>query len=112
VICRSADRVDAGGFALGAAALKSPPDAASGYVMHTIHAAYWALTQGDTFRDVLLAAVNLGGDADTVGAVTGQLAGRIFGYSGIPQGWRDILWQHDKLFQAADDLYAMRPIDL
>ena len=89
-----------------------PPEDASGYVMHTIHAAYWALTQGDTFRDVLLAAVNLGGDADTVGAVTGQLAGRIYGYEGIPQGWRDILWDHDKLLSAADDLYALRPIDI
>ena len=90
----------------------APPEEASGYVMHTIHAAYWALAQSDNFRDVLLAAVNLGGDADTVGAVTGQLAGRIHGYSGIPQGWRDILWQHDKILQAADDLHALRPIDL
>lgn len=89
-----------------------PPEEASGYVMHTIHAAYWALTQGDTFRDVLLAAVNLGGDADTVGAVTGQLAGRIYGYEGIPQAWRDVLWDHDRLISAADDLYALRPIDV
>lgn len=91
---------------------EGPPEEASGYVMHTIHAAYWALTQGDNFRDVLLAAVNLGGDADTVGAVVGQLAGRIYGYNGIPQGWRDVLWDHDKLISAADDLYALRPIDV
>jgi len=91
---------------------EGPPEEASGYVMHTIHAAYWALTQGDNFRDVLLAAVNLGGDADTVGAVVGQLAGRIYGYNGIPQGWRDTLWDHDKLISAADDLYALRPIDV
>ncbi len=91
---------------------EAPPEEATGYVMHTIHAAYWALTQGDNFRDVLLAAVNLGGDSDTVGAVTGQLAGRIFGYDGIPQGWRDVLHDHDKLLRAADDLHALRPIDV
>ena len=90
----------------------APPDEASGYVMHTIHAAYWALTQGATFRDVLLAAVNLGSDADTVGAVAGQLAGRIYGYEGIPEPWRAVLWEHDKILSLADDLYAMRPTDI
>lgn len=89
-----------------------PPEEVTGYVVHTLHAAYWALTQGDTFRDVLLAAVNLGGDADTVGAVTGQLAGRIYGYAGIPEEWRAVLHDHDKILVAADDLYAMRPIDV
>ncbi len=88
-----------------------PPEEATGYVMHTLHAAFWALTQGETFRDVLLAAVNLGGDADTVGAVAGQLAGRIYGYSGIPENWREMLYDHMKIRTAADDLYAMRPID-
>lgn len=91
---------------------EEPPDEASGYVVHTLHAAFWALTQGDTFRDVLLAAVNLGGDADTVGAVTGQLAGRIYGYEAIPEEWRSILHEHDKIRTAADDLYVLRPIDV
>ena len=89
-----------------------PPAVASGYVIHTLQAAVWALDQGQCFRDVLLAAVNLGGDADTVGAVAGQLAGRIYGYEGIPQTWRDILYDHDKILTIADDLYAMRPIDV
>ena len=91
---------------------EAPPDEASGYVVHTLHAAFWALTQGETFRDVLLAAVNLGGDADTVGAVTGQLAGRIYGYEGIPAEWRAKLYDHDKILTAADDLYVIRPIDV
>ena len=90
----------------------APPEEASGYIVHTLHAAFWSMTQGDTFRDVLLAAVNLGGDADTVGAVAGQLAGRIYGYEGIPEAWRARLWEHDKILTAADDLYALRPIDL
>lgn len=89
----------------------APPDDASGYVVHTLHAAFWAMTQGDTFRDILLAAVNLGGDADTVGAVVGQLAGRVYGYEGIPAEWRARLHDHDKILSAADDLYLLRPID-
>ena len=89
-----------------------PPDVASGYVVDTLHAAFWALTQGDNFRDVLLAAVNLGGDADTVGAVAGQLAGRLYGYAGIPAEWRRVLYDHDKILTAADDLYVLRPIDV
>ena len=89
----------------------APPTEASGYVMHTLHAAFWAMTQGDTFRDVLLAAVNLGGDAGKVGAVVGQLAGRIYGYCDIPEAWRTRLYDHMKIRTAADDLYAMRPID-
>lgn len=90
----------------------APPDETTGYVVHTLHAAYWALTQGDTFRDVVLCAVNLGGDAATVGAVTGQLAGRIYGHAGIPGEWTSVLYDHDKIRTAAEDLYAQRPIDV
>lgn len=90
----------------------APPEAGAGDVMTTIHAAYWALGRGGSFADVLLAAVNLGGDAMAAGAVTGQLAGRLHGYARIPQGWRDILWDHDRIVSAADDLYALRPIDV
>ena len=62
--------------------------------------------------EVLLAAVNLGGDSEAVGAVAGQIAGRKFGYDAIPGPWRAILHDHDKLLSLADDLYAMRPIDV
>lgn len=91
---------------------EEPPEEASGYVVHTLHAAFWAMTQGDNFRNILLAAVNLGSDADTVGAVVGQMAGRIYGYEGIPDTWRACLHDHDKILTAADDLYALRPIDI
>jgi len=93
-------------------AMPEPPVEASGYVIHTMQAAVWALGQGNSFRDVLLAAVNLGGDADTVGAVVGQMAGRLYGYEGIPQAWREVLYDHDKILQIADDLYVMRPVDV
>lgn len=90
----------------------APPEEASGYVVHTLHAAFWAMTQGDTFGDVLLAAVNLGSDADTVGAVTGQLAGRIYGYGAIREDWCTALHDHDKILAMADALYDIRPVDI
>ena len=57
----------------------------SGYVVDTLEAALWAVAESETFEEAVLKAVNLGDDADTVGAVTGQVAGAMWGYSGIPR---------------------------
>ena len=70
---------------------------ASGYVVHTLEAALWALWHAADFRAGALAAVNLGEDADTTGAVYGQLAGGLFGASGIPAGWVDRLARRDEI---------------
>lgn len=86
---------------------KDPPREASGFVRHTEEAAFWALAQGGGFRDIVLRAVNLGGDADTVGAVVGQLAGRVHGHSGIPQDWCARLQDHDAILGLADALYDL-----
>jgi ADP-ribosyl-[dinitrogen reductase] hydrolase len=63
----------------------------SGYVVRSLEAALWAFYDAVDFREAVLRAVNLGDDADTTGAVCGQLAGAYFGESGIPQEWRDRL---------------------
>ena len=67
----------------------------SGWVVHTLEAALWAFARTENFRDGLLAVVNLGEDADTTGAVYGQLAGAYYGESGIPAEWRQrlALWE-------------------
>jgi len=65
--------------------------ASSGYVIHTLESALWSVGGAHTFEDALTTAVNLGGDADTVGAVTGQLAGALWGKSAIPERWRQPL---------------------
>ena len=68
----------------------------SGYVVHTLEAALWCVERTDNFVDAVVLAVNLGDDADTVGAVTGQLAGALYGRSGIPARWLDVLaWRED-----------------
>jgi len=63
----------------------------SGYVMHTLEAALWCLLTHDTYRATVLAAVNLGGDTDTTGAVAGGLAGLAYGEAAIPAEWLDVL---------------------
>lgn len=72
----------------------------SGYVWHAFDAAVWAVGTSSSFAEAVLKAVNLGDDSDTVGAVTGQLAGARWGYSSIP--WR-VVW-HEQILKLASDL--------
>lgn len=69
----------------------------SGYVIHTLEAALWAVGQASNFEEALILAVNLGDDADTVGAVTGQLAGAVWGARAIPARWIERLAWCDRL---------------
>ena len=79
----------------------------SGYVVHTLEAALWAVGTTDNFRDAVLTAANLGDDADSVAAVAGQLAGALYGESGIPAEWLAKLAWRDKLAGLADTLFDL-----
>ncbi|GLS46941.1 ADP-ribosylglycohydrolase family protein [Methylobacterium brachythecii] len=79
----------------------------TGYVVDTLEAALWCTEQAKSFEEALVLAVNLAGDADTVGAVTGQVAGAVFGVSAIPQRWLEPLAWHDQLLALAVDLVAL-----
>lgn len=68
-----------------------------GYVINTLEAALWAFEGSSSFEEAVLKAVNLGNDADTVGAVCGQIAGAVWGYSAIPLHWRERLFDRDKI---------------
>ena len=63
----------------------------SGYVVHTLEAALWCLLTHDSYAATVLAAVNLGDDTDTTGAVAGGLAGLAYGEAGIPAEWLAVL---------------------
>jgi ADP-ribosyl-[dinitrogen reductase] hydrolase len=77
-------------IASGSFKLKNPPAIrGTGYAVHSLEAALWAFYRSDSFRDGALLAVNLGDDADTTGAVFGQIAGAYYGLNGIPEGWRE-----------------------
>ena len=77
---------------------KEPPEiVGSGYVVKSLEAALWAFHDAEDFREAVLRAVNLGDDADTTGAVCGQLAGAYWGESGIPEKWREGLARRDMI---------------
>ena len=80
--------------------------ASSGYVVHTLEAAIWSIARTHDFRDAVLLAANLAGDADTTAAVTGQLAGALYGLSGIPRDWVARLAWRERLLSAAERLLA------
>lgn len=71
---------------MAAAAINS-----GGYVLHTLEAALWCLLRYSTYTETVLAAVNLGDDTDTTGAVTGGLAGLYYGEEVIPAEWLQVL---------------------
>jgi ADP-ribosyl-[dinitrogen reductase] hydrolase len=81
---------------------------ASGYVIHTLEAALWSFHRTTSFRDAVLTAVNLGEDADTTGAVCGQLAGACYGLDEIPSDWLSRLAMRDTIESLADRLAARR----
>lgn len=77
----------------------------TGYVVHTLEAALWCFWNTDSFGDALIKAVNLGGDADTVGAVCGQIAGAYYGIKAIPESWLTDLYNLDMIIKIANDLH-------
>jgi ADP-ribosyl-[dinitrogen reductase] hydrolase len=63
----------------------------SGWIRHTLESAVWGLLTTQSFEEAVIQVVNLGGDADTAGAVTGALAGAVYGLDAIPPQWQDQL---------------------
>lgn len=59
----------------------------SGFAKDTLIASLWSLCKGNSYQEAVAKAVSLGGDTDTIGAITGSLAGICYGYKNIPQKW-------------------------
>ena len=76
----------------------------SGYVASTMEAALWSVARTSDFRSAVLVAANLADDADTVAAVTGQLAGALYGLGGIPDDWLGRVAWKDRLLDVAGRL--------
>ena len=87
----------------------NPPEiAGTGYVVKSLEAALWAFHKGNSFREGCLLAVNLGDDADTTGAVYGQLAGAYYAEDEIPADWRGKLAHAELIRKFADNLLRNR----
>ncbi|MFF6952228.1 ADP-ribosylglycohydrolase family protein [Streptomyces iakyrus] len=63
----------------------------NGAVWPCLGSAVWALRTTNSFEDALRAAIDVGGDTDTVAAVTGGLAGAYYGWEAVPARWTDPL---------------------
>ena len=88
---------------------RHPPDIrGTGYVVHALEAALWAFWHSEDFATGALAAVNLGEDADTTGAIYGQLAGAYYGVEAIPVHWRSQLAMADRITALTEQLLALR----
>lgn len=78
----------------------------TGYAVASLEAALWCVHTTGSFEEAVLAAVNLGDDADTTGAITGQLAGALYGVEAIPREWLAALHMGDEIANMAARLYA------
>jgi len=79
----------------------------TGYVIDTLIAALWCFYYSENFEYGLIKAVNLAGDADTIGAVYGQIAGVFYGFDNIPKRWISILSKKEMLFSMFNDFYNL-----
>lgn len=71
----------------------------SGYVIDTLEASLWAFMLTDNYKDAVLKAINLGEDTDTVGSITGSLAGIYYGIQNIPKNWLDCLSRKEDILK-------------
>ncbi len=92
----------AGGSFIG---LRRDDIRSTGYVVDTLNAALWCVHESDGFDEAVLRAANLGDDADTVAAVTGQLAGALWGDTAIRPWWRQTLAWYDDICRRATTLF-------
>lgn len=76
----------------------------SGYVIDCLEAALWCFYHTNSFSDAVLAAANLGDDADTTAAVCGQIAGAWYGLEGIPAHWQERVVMSKEIIKLADHL--------
>ena len=79
----------------------------SGWAVSTLQAALWAFHSTETFEDGMIAAVNLGGDADTIGAVYGQIAGAFYGFDAIPERWLHAIKVREKVAELIDRFLSL-----
>lgn len=102
-LCKEISEVAAGSFKR-----KNPPDIkGTGYVVQSLEAALWAFYNCTTFEEGCLMAVNLGDDADTTGAIYGQIAGAYYGADAIPKKWLDALAMRELIEDLAECLFEL-----
>mgnify|MGYP002623856011 CR=1 FL=1 len=75
----------------------------TGYVVDTLEACIWVLLKSENYKEAIIGAINLGGDTDTIGALTGALAGIIYGYDFIPEEWKNEIARKEYLLDIFEE---------
>jgi ADP-ribosyl-[dinitrogen reductase] hydrolase len=78
-----------------------------GRAIHAAQAAYWIVLNAIDFEEGLVRAVNLGGDAATLGAIAGAFLGARFGEHAIPERWLNQLEQRGEFHEIAKKLCVL-----
>ena len=76
-------------------------------IVDILEASIWCIGNSKSFEEAVIKAINLGGNSDTVGAVTGQMAGAMYGLEAIPIRWFDKLLKIEKLTDVAMEMVEL-----
>lgn len=74
----------------------------TGYVIDSLEATLWVILNTNSFSESIIGSINLGEDTDTIGAITGSIAGIIYGYENIPKSWLSKLKRKDYLIDLSN----------
>ena len=77
----------------------------TGYIVDTLEAVFWCFLNSKDYNETVLKAVNLGGDTDTIAAITGGLLGIHYGIENINKNWRNTLIKYDYIEKLCDQFY-------
>jgi ADP-ribosylglycohydrolase len=75
----------------------------TGYVVDSLEACIWLLLKSENYKEAVIGAINLGGDTDTIAALTGALAGIVFGYESIPEAWLEKIARREYLMDIFEE---------
>lgn len=76
----------------------------SAFVVDSLLCSLWSFMNTNSAEDAICEAVNLGGDAGSIGAITGGLAGVYYGYKALPQRWTNIISKKQEIFNTASKI--------
>ncbi len=77
----------------------------TGYVIHSLEAAMWCFLKYDNYKDTVFNAINLGDDTDTIGFITGTMAGLYYGINSIPKDWINNIKDIEKIKNKCEQFY-------
>lgn len=73
------------------------------YAVEALEASIWVVLQSENYKEAMIGAINLGGKTDTIAALTGAMAGIIYGYDFIPEEWRNAILRKEYILDIVEE---------